>query len=496
MSTPFTNPKQTSMETDFRPWYNPDPNLDFSAFQDISQNESEALYRQYPLGKMVIDAQTRMVIGKGLTPMSSPETDITGWTEEQTAKFVRQAEAYWRLVTNDRNFDYYGKNDFKQLEQIAFRNIMMAGDTLSHWGFRRLRNGSVVPYVQLISGRMVTQNADPDTLDETGGVKLDSRTGRETGYRVRVIGDNREDTVQTRLFSRYNAKTGRLEYDLIQLQKTDPSLVRGIPLLTALRGAILGTSKFQDNHLLQSIVQNMFSVFIEKEEETQGPSLADKLKGAGAKQDPIDKGKMNLRSGNIIPLEPKEHAVLVQRQAQGEDYSKYLTANIEIIAGACGLSAETVLNRYNASFSASRAGIASTEKNNEILREEFVQKFCEPTWAQVIDVGVLSGMIEAPGYLEDRMIRKAALATTWTGPTPAQVDPVKEVNAYIAAIGAGLCTHEYAIRRLYGMDFEEVTERLAKETTQYEKLGITTKNALIPVADEEKTTEETPDEKE
>ena len=495
MSTAYTNPKQTTMETDFNPYYSVDPNQFFSSYQELSQNEAEALYRQYPLGKMVIDAQVRMVIGKGLTPMSAPETDITGWTEEQAARFARQAEAFWRITTNDRNFDWYGKSNFSQLQQIAFRTGLAAGDVLPHWGFRRLRNGEPAPYLQVISGRMVTQNEDPDTLGMTGGVIINQKTGRETGYRIRVIGDEREDTMETKTVHRYNPATGRLEYDLIMFQKSDPSLVRGIPLLTSLRGAILGTSKFQDNHLLQSIVQNMFSVFIEKEENTEGPSIQEKLKGAGAKVDPIDRGKINLRSGNIIPLNPKEHAVLVQRNAQGEDYSRYLTANIEIIAGAVGLSAETVLNRYNASFSASRAGIASTEKNNEILREEFVQKFCKPTWEQVIDFGVLKGFIDAPGYLEDSMIRKAALATTWTGPTPAQVDPIKEVNAYVAAISAGLCTHEYAIRRLYGMDFEEVTERLAKETNQYTRLGITTRNALIPIAEEKPEEEQKNEEK-
>ncbi len=497
MSTPFINPKQTAMETSFGPYYPADPNLFYSAYQDMSQNESEAMYRQYPFGKMIIEAQARMVIGKGLTPMSSPETDLTGWSKETTAQFARQAESFWRLVTNDRTFDWYGKNNFKQLQQIAFRNILIMGDCLVHWGFRKLRNGNIVPYVQLISGRMVTQpSSEADTLRMTGGVIIDPNTGRETGYNVRVIGSDREDTMSTKPVSRYNKKTGRLDFDLVQLQKTDPGLVRGIPLLTSLRGSILGTSKFQDNHLLQSIVQNMFSVFIEKDEETSGPSIAQKLSGAGATKDPIDPGKMNLRSGNIIPLNPKEHAVLVQRQSQGEDYSRYLTANIEIIAGATGLSAETVLNRYNASFSASRAGIASTEKNNEILREEFVQKICEPTWAQVVDMGVLKGFIKAPGYLEDPIIRKAALATTWVGPTPAQVDPTKEVNSYLAAISGGLCTHEYAIRKLYGMDLEEVVSKLSQEKDQYEAAGIDTKNILIPESEtDDKTPEEADEEK-
>ena len=110
MANPFTNPKATTLESSFKPWYSSDPNQFYSAYQNMSQHESEAMYRQFPLGKMIIDAQTRMVIGKGLTPMSSPESDITGWDRETTEKFTRQAEAYWRLVTGSRNYDWYGKN--------------------------------------------------------------------------------------------------------------------------------------------------------------------------------------------------------------------------------------------------------------------------------------------------------------------------------------------------------------------------------------------------
>ena len=61
------------------------------------------------------------------------------------------------------------------------------------------------------------------------------------------------------------------------------------------------------------------------------------------------------------------------------------------------------------------------------------------------------------------MERKALLSVSWTGVTPPQVDPTKEVKAYIDAVNAGLCTREHAVRSLFGFDFEEVAERLADE---------------------------------
>ena len=53
-----------------------------------------------------------------------------------------------------------------------------------------------------------------------------------------------------------------------------------------------------------------------------------------------------------------------------------------------------------------------------------------------------------------------------------QVDPTKEVRGYADAIKANLCTHEQAIRALYGADADEVFQRLAKEKRQLEESGL------------------------
>lgn len=472
MSTVFRTPKINGVDTSFVNYYSANPNADYSTYQDESQNDSIGLYNRTALGKMIIDAVTRQTIGKGLTPMAAPETALLNWNEETVTRFRQQSEAFWRLVTNDVNFDWYGKNNFKQLQQIGFKNILVAGDTLRHPGFRK-RGASPWPYLQLISGRMVTQNTEPDSQKSTGGVLIDPNTGRETGYLLRVIDDTLEDTLAVKPVSRYNPVTKKLQYDLIALQKADPSLVRGIPFLTALRGSILGIGKYQDNHLLQSTVQNIFTAFLESQQENpNGTSLSKKLVSAGAKQDPIDKGRIDLGSGLIVRLEPGEHVNMVQSNVQGMDYAAYLKMNIGIVASACGLSYETVMNSYTASYSASRAGISGAEKNNAIMREEFITKFCEPEWAHVIDFGVLSGIIDAPGYFDHPMKRKAILATTWTGVTPTQVDPVKDVNAYLSAIKGGVCTHEKAARDLYGLDFGEVVMTLASEYNAMRNAGI------------------------
>ena len=117
-----------------------------------------------------------------------------------------------------------------------------------------------------------------------------------------------------------------------------------------------------------------------------------------------------------------------------------------------------------------------------------------PIYEHVVDYCITAGLVDAPGYFDSEIQRRAVLACTWTGTTPTQVDPVKEVNAYATAISNGLCTREYATRSLYGMDFDEVAERLTKEAEMLSQINpqAETANTLSNMenTDEEKQEDE------
>lgn len=460
MSDYYNKPKRSQLSRTFMPYNTPSPNEGYSYEQDETQMTAQSLYRNTTIGKLVVDSYCRFVVGKGLVPMASPETKFLNWTDEQAKEFQEKAEAYWR-INSGASLDFYGKNSFVDLEKIAIKDICNNGDTLPHWGYRKLADGRIVPFVQLISGRMVTQNGEQDTKDSIGGVIF--KNGRESGYKIRVLGSDWSDTGSTRIVNRYN-KFGRLQFNLIQLNQTDPHIVRGIPLLTTLRDDVLNINKFRENHLGQSALQNLFTAFITHKEQPQ-TSIAEKLKDV-SEQLPIgqtDDGSFSLGTGNILDLDVGEEPVFTPRSTQGDDYSAYIKSNIGILASSLGMSYETAMNEFNASFSASRAGISGTENNLNIGRQEFIRKFCQPSWELVIEHGILSGFIPAPGYDGSEMMRNAIFASTWVGVTQQQVDPTKEVKAYVEAINAGLCTREYAIRQLYGMDFDEVEGRINKE---------------------------------
>ena len=498
MSSIYRNPGRGKLSEGFRRIYPANPSQGFTFYQDEMQSCNQGLYYETAIGKAAIDALTHYVIGPGLVPMASPERDVLGWTEEETEQFQREAESFYRLVTGNASIDYYGKNPFRQLQQIAFKTICIVGDVLLHIGFRHTKSG-VQPYVQVISGKYVMNPGKGlDTSRIVGGVEFDAH-GKEIAYHVMITGENLEDTFRTIRCPRFTAK-GRKSFDLISLGLSDPMQTRGVPVLNSVKDDILSMTKFKELHLAKAAVQALFTVFIEKtqDDEPGTESLKDKLKSISEpeyEETVQSSNEIALGAGNIIEGNPGEKFVSVESQPQASDFETYMKSILTLVAPAVGgMSYEMLVNSYNASFSASRATIGACEKNFRIIRDDFQKKFLEPVYRAVVEYGILTGHITAPGYMEgDNLYKSAVLASTWVGVTPVQVDPTKEVRGYADAIKANLCTHEQAIRALYGADADEVFQRLAKEKRQLEESGLAAEgnvNAAEADNGEEKEEEE------
>ena len=496
MSTPYRQSAKYKLTENYHPYYPKNPNFDYTGNQDFSQNAAVGLYYENLVGHILINKLVNKVIGKGLTPMSAPDVSFLGWTKEQGRKFSSQAESLYRLLCNDQTIDWNGKDTILQLQRKALRMIFISGDVLLHIGYHK-RGGVVVPYIQLINGRLIANpGATLDSKNLVGGVYLND-AGKEIGYSILEFGRNLEDTMSYKKVNKYNTKTGRMDFDLITIDQPESGMIRGVPLLTVLMDDILQTGKFKEVHLTKAIIQSLFSVAIEKQETDNPeeiPSFKERIAGSlAADQSQVeavmeDNQPITLGSGQVVDLEPGEKMVPVETAMQSDDYVATMEMYLSLIAAGVGLSYEELLGKYNSSFSASKATINSSEKNYKTLRDEFERKFLNPIWRSIIEYGVLIGAIDAPGYFDSELNRRAMCEVTWAGVTPTQVDPVKEVSSFKEAVQNNFCTAEYASRSLFGMDYEEVIQRRAEEKAMAEAAG------LIPAAgasvNTEKDTEE------
>lgn len=469
MGDVYNPPKRSNSSS----WYPLDVNEFVSTFLRNLQDRNLKAVSETAIGSMIVNTYVSFVIGKGLQAQASPENSTLGWTEEQRTRFINQAESLFRTYAGSRRIDHYGKLNFYQLQSVAFRNCCVDGDSLRHSSYRSKRHGHE-PYVQVLSGRWVRNPiGEIDTKTLTGGVYFDG-VGREVGYSIAETTDNLSDTYECKRVSKYNPYSGFEEFDLLRLDLHEANQVRGIPILTSVLEDIGDLESFKAAYKAKAATQALFTGVITSEKDAPTPTVStiDTLRSLREPRENVEAlphqvDDVTLGTGNIISLNPGEKFEMAESKVPATDYEKFINTELSHIAagaGMGGVASEMVLQKYSDNYSASRATIAGQEKKWDAIRDVFATGFCTPIWKQVIDWGIRKGRIEAPGYLEgDWMFKEAVLAVTWVGSAPISIDPKKEIEAHLLAIGNNLETKEDAVRELYGKDFEETIERIGRE---------------------------------
>lgn len=474
MSDQYNPPKRSNVSS----WFPLDINMMVSAFMRPLQDRSTKAAAETAVGSMILNTFVEFVIGQGLEAQASPENSILNWDDETRARFISQAESLFRMYAGSRRIDHYGKLNFYQTQKVALRNGLVEGDFLLH---RSYRNGyhDYEPYFQLLSGRWV-RNPNMETMDTkklTGGVAFDD-AGREVAYWIADTLEYLEDSLMAHKVWKYNPRSNFEEYNLVRFGVREANQVRGIPVLTPVLEDIFELESFKAAYKLKAATQALFTGVITSDPDAPAPAVStlDTIKSLqvpkneAAPTEIPNKGSVDdveLGTGNIIQLAPGEKFDMAESKVPATDYSKFVETELSHITagvGDGGLAYEMVLQKYSNNYSASRATIAGQEKKFRNMRDDLSSGFCTPVWDQVIDWGIRRGYIEAPGYLEgDWQYRQAVLAVTWIGPSPINIDPLKEIQAHILAMDAGVETKEQVCREMFQTDYEETADRIKKE---------------------------------
>jgi capsid protein len=97
--------------------------------------------------------------------------------------------------------------------------------------------------------------------------------------------------------------------------------------------------------------------------------------------------------------------------------------------------------------------------------------FCNLVYEAWFNEAVLRGRVDAPGYFDDFTIKAAYLQNIWVGPSPGQLDPVKETNAALDRIGGRLSTIAGESAQI-GEDFDKNVGQIAYEERTMREKGI------------------------
>ena len=411
------------------------------------------------------------------------DADFLGLTEDQADEWEARAEREFEFWAETRRCDALRLNNFYEMQALIFMGQLMNGD-----GFCLLKYQSPTPNMpyglrlQLLeSDRVCTPysvalpignavNPFWGVNESNGnqifsGVEID-KSGATVAYWVcnqypYAMNGYTYTTPEWKRIPAWGAITGRPNIlHLFEAERAEQR--RGVPLLAPVIEDLQQLKRYEEAELMAAVISSCFTVFVTTEGLTTELPLGESLP-LGTPPIPTGDNEYQLGTGAVVTLAPGEKVEPVDPKRPNTAFDGFVDAVAKSIGAGLEIPADLLLKRFNASYSASRAALLEAWKRFQASRQWLAREFCQPVYEQFLTEAVALGRIEAPGFLEDPVLRRAWCGADWNGPAQGMLDPTKEVQAAQMRVENGFSTREEETIGLTGGNFKRNAKQLKRE---------------------------------
>lgn len=457
------------------------PLYDIDANHNTLVSRSRSLYMTAPIATSAIKSTRTNVVGSGLKLKSRIDYEVLGITEEQSQVIEDKIEREFALWAETTMCDALGLNNFYEMQGLYLMGELLNGDAFC---IRKYESPTpFMPYglrLQLIEGdRVCTPNLGASIgnspyisygrNEENGneiysGVEI-NKAGKAVAYWIcnqypnaQSVGEYK--SLDWKRVEVYGANTG-LPNIMHMFTAERPEQRRGVPVLAPVIETLKQLSRYTEAELMAAVISGMFTVFIKTEAPTDmpfGEAMPDVY-------EPVEhnENEYELGNGAINVLGTNESVQVADPKRPSTSFNPFVNAMCKQIGSALEIPQELLLKEFNSSYSASRAALLEAWKMFRMRREELARAFCQPVYEMFLTEAVASGRIQARGFFQDPILRKAWCGADWNGPAPGMIDPIKEVNAAKMRVENGFATREEETMGLTGGNFSKNARQLKKE---------------------------------
>ena len=390
-----------------------------------------------------IESWAANTVGNGISPNS---TIAQGSRKDAVQRL-------WLAWTDDA--DAEGLTDFYGLQRRAAREVFMTGEVFLRFRPRRVEDGLAVPLqLQMLPSEMLplSHNAtDANGNAIRQGIEFDL-LGRRVAYHFlrRHPGDSTDPGL--------SGETVRvLARDVLHvIDPVEAGQLRGVSRFAPAIVKLFLLDQYDDAELDRKKVAAMYAMFV------TSPAPDNPLA-------PPDE-EYEVAPGQVVRLDPGEDVTVSAPADSGSTYEPFQYRTLLQISAALGIPYGYLSNDgAKGNFSNSRLSLIEFRRRVSAWQHSvMVFQMCRPVWARFMDTAVLAGALRLPGY--DRR-RAEYLACNWLPTKWDWVDPLKDANAEIAQIEAGLKSRTQAIAER-GYDAEQVDAEIARERDRERRLGL------------------------
>lgn len=457
------------------------PKKDIEGNLNTLRNRSRLLFMNAPIATSALLTKRTNVVGSGLKLKSRIDHEYLGISEDEAERWERNVEREFGLWAESVHCDALRMNNFYKQQQIIFLGKLMNGD-----GFclmKQFKATSYMPYGLRLHIIEADRVSTPNTVigyNSSGelfeginpanqnriysGVEVD-KNGMTVAYHICSQYPNAVDIsgapAEWHRVEAFGKRTGRPNilhiYDAERAEQR-----RGVPMLAPVIEALKQLTRYTEAELMAAVISGMFTVFIKTEGPTSEIPVGEAIPQTAQEvsQDPND---YELGNGAIVSLNPGEKIEIADPKRPNTAFDSYVNSLCKQIGSALEIPKELLLKEFSSSYSASRGALLEAWKMFRMQREWLAEEFCQPVYESFLFEGVARGRIEAPGFFEDPVKRKAWSGADWNGAAMGTLDPTKEVNAAIRRVENGFSTREEETMGLTGGDYTKNARQLERE---------------------------------
>lgn len=432
------------------------------------RGRSRDAIRNMPIATGAQNTTANAVVGWGLDPHPTVDREYLGLTQDEANAWERQAKRlYWLWASSPTACDFAGRSDMVGLTDLAFRSAFASGDVLAVRRFvEPNRNELFGLRVQLIEADRVCNPAGmPDSETLVSGVELDAN-GRAVRYHI--MNRHPGDTYQWASWGVWHAVPAFGPADGVRqvlhfYKLLRPGQTRGVPELAPVIEALRQITQYSESELMAAVVSSFFTVFVKT--AAGDPSSLAEVSGlpASSKPEAVAKGQYRMGPASILDLAEGEEIELANPMRPNAQFEPFFNAMMYQIGPAIGMPGEVLLQRFQASYSASMASLQEAWRGFRTSRSRTVRGFNQPIYEWLITEAVVRGHLRAPGFFDDPLARAAWCGAQWTGPSRGHLNPSQEATAMKTRIETGVTTLAEETAEYSGRDWEDNHEQRVLE---------------------------------
>jgi len=439
---------------------------------------SRDMDRNGPIPRGAIDTMRYNILGSGLRVQSQIDYEFLGFTVDEARAWESKAERIFKFWAESENADVERTSNFYELQTIALIGTFVSGDIFTAMPYIDRKDSPYSLALQLIEAdRVSNPNNAMDSKRIAGGIENDA-LGAPTHYHITKFHPGDLGLANSWKKVPVFGTSGRRNI-LHTFEKRRPGQRRGISLLAPVIEPLKQLTDYTHAELTAAVVSGMFTVFIETPE-------GEAAEGLDAEAQNYQPDEMKMEAGAILGLAGGEKVTTANPNRPNTAFDPFTQAVLKQIGAALNLPFEVLMKHFTASYSASRGALLEAWKMFRTRRTWFSQKFTQPVYEALLTEAVLLGHLNAPGFLEDPMVKKAYCGASWNGPAQGQLNPVNETKAAISRVEEGFSTRTKEASEINGTDYDQNIKRAQTETNQLRSSG------LYELKNPQVETEETP----